>query len=224
MAVSPRHPRLRRVSSSIHAPTVAVIRPPRGGGCPVDNWSAIPVACITDSTRLVQYSSICSGCVLQGSAASAASAPIIASSSSVCSGSSNSTQSMSASGLSCANCGVNSSSQWRRNHAGLNVCNACGLYYSRYKVGDRVLLQGRGQSLRGCQKQAASSPSSSSAPATVERSSSSGAPPGGSSSQQRCSNCGTGVTTMWRRNAEGEPVCNACGLYYKLHKVGERAL
>ncbi|XP_074598033.1 uncharacterized protein LOC141852790 isoform X2 [Brevipalpus obovatus] len=34
-----------------------------------------------------------------------------------------------------------------------------------------------------------------------------------------CSNCGTTNTTLWRRNNEGDPVCNACGLYYKLHNV-----
>ena len=34
-----------------------------------------------------------------------------------------------------------------------------------------------------------------------------------------CTNCGTTTTTLWRRNAEGEPVCNACGLYHKLHGV-----
>lgn len=33
-----------------------------------------------------------------------------------------------------------------------------------------------------------------------------------------CANCQT-TTTLWRRNAEGEPVCNACGLYMKLHGV-----
>jgi hypothetical protein len=27
------------------------------------------------------------------------------------------------------------------------------------------------------------------------------------------------MTTLWRRNHNGEPVCNACGLYYKLHNV-----
>ncbi|KAK6167804.1 hypothetical protein SNE40_021745 [Patella caerulea] len=34
-----------------------------------------------------------------------------------------------------------------------------------------------------------------------------------------CSNCHTSTTTLWRRNNEGEPVCNACGLYYKLHGI-----
>ncbi|XP_031621496.1 uncharacterized protein LOC116339635 isoform X2 [Contarinia nasturtii] len=34
-----------------------------------------------------------------------------------------------------------------------------------------------------------------------------------------CANCKTSTTTLWRRNNHGEPVCNACGLYYKLHNV-----
>ena len=34
-----------------------------------------------------------------------------------------------------------------------------------------------------------------------------------------CANCKTTNTTLWRRNHTGEPVCNACGLYYKLHNV-----
>ena len=37
-----------------------------------------------------------------------------------------------------------------------------------------------------------------------------------------CANCQTSITTLWRRNASGEPVCNACGLYYKLHHVSKR--
>ncbi|XP_063696699.1 uncharacterized protein LOC134827795 isoform X2 [Culicoides brevitarsis] len=32
-----------------------------------------------------------------------------------------------------------------------------------------------------------------------------------------CANCSTNATTLWRRNNNGEPVCNACGLYFKLH-------
>ncbi|XP_010777729.1 endothelial transcription factor GATA-2a isoform X2 [Notothenia coriiceps] len=34
-----------------------------------------------------------------------------------------------------------------------------------------------------------------------------------------CANCQTTITTLWRRNGNGDPVCNACGLYYKLHNV-----
>ncbi|XP_033858547.1 GATA-binding factor 2-like isoform X2 [Acipenser ruthenus] len=35
----------------------------------------------------------------------------------------------------------------------------------------------------------------------------------------QCANCHTSTTTLWRRNSSGEPVCNACGLYFKLHNV-----
>uniref|UniRef100_A0A9J2PP53 GATA-type domain-containing protein n=2 Tax=Ascaris TaxID=6251 RepID=A0A9J2PP53_ASCLU len=34
-----------------------------------------------------------------------------------------------------------------------------------------------------------------------------------------CVNCKTNNTTLWRRNAHGQPVCNACGLYHKLHNI-----
>lgn len=37
-----------------------------------------------------------------------------------------------------------------------------------------------------------------------------------------CANCKTTTTTLWRRNQSGEPVCNACGLYYKLHNVSTK--
>ena len=32
-------------------------------------------------------------------------------------------------------------------------------------------------------------------------------------------NHSTNTTTLWRRNNAGEPVCNACGLYFKLHGI-----
>ncbi|VDM52012.1 unnamed protein product [Angiostrongylus costaricensis] len=61
-------------------------------------------------------------------------------------------------------------------------------------------------------------------PTSKARASSSHKKPSTTQNTQRrqglvCSNCGGTNTTLWRRNAEGEPVCNACGLYYKLHNV-----
>jgi len=34
-----------------------------------------------------------------------------------------------------------------------------------------------------------------------------------------CTNCFTQTTPLWRRNPEGHPLCNACGLFLKLHGV-----
>ncbi|TID31403.1 hypothetical protein CANINC_000032 [Pichia inconspicua] len=34
-----------------------------------------------------------------------------------------------------------------------------------------------------------------------------------------CTNCHTKTTPLWRRNPEGQPLCNACGLFLKLHGV-----
>ena len=49
--------------------------------------------------------------------------------------------------------------------------------------------------------------------------------PGGSKASENngvpttCTNCFTQTTPLWRRNPEGHPLCNACGLFLKLHGV-----
>ncbi|SPO00030.1 related to nitrogen catabolic enzyme regulatory protein NIT-2 [Cephalotrichum gorgonifer] len=42
---------------------------------------------------------------------------------------------------------------------------------------------------------------------------------GEGSSPTTCTNCFTQTTPLWRRNPEGQPLCNACGLFLKLHGV-----
>ncbi|KIK98250.1 hypothetical protein PAXRUDRAFT_824042 [Paxillus rubicundulus Ve08.2h10] len=57
---------------------------------------------------------------------------------------------------------------------------------------------------------------------TTERSSSAtakGSSDDGDQAPTSCTNCQTTNTPLWRRDPEGQPLCNACGLFYKLHGV-----
>uniref|UniRef100_A0A914Y4P6 GATA-type domain-containing protein n=1 Tax=Panagrolaimus superbus TaxID=310955 RepID=A0A914Y4P6_9BILA len=36
---------------------------------------------------------------------------------------------------------------------------------------------------------------------------------------QKCTNCFATKTSAWRRNPDGQLICNACGLYYRMHQT-----
>ncbi|TIB71868.1 hypothetical protein E3Q22_03037 [Wallemia mellicola] len=105
---------------------------------------------------------------------------------------------------SCSNCGALSTPLWRRSSEDQLLCNACGLYFKLHK-------SHRPKSLKST------------------RSSAHAHPPGEWPSYNKvdvdmnnatttCANCDTSTTPLWRKADDGQSLCNACGLYLKLHK------
>ena len=87
----------------------------------------------------------------------------------------------------CCNCGVTSTPFWRKSPAGLCYCNACGLYLRTHNS-MRPLNLTKNREIRRSKTRPDS-----------------------------CENCGATETPMWRKSSDGLMVCNACGLYHKLH-------
>ncbi|OZJ06383.1 hypothetical protein BZG36_00671 [Bifiguratus adelaidae] len=90
----------------------------------------------------------------------------------------------------CTNCGATTTPLWRRSQNDELLCNACGLYLKLHNAP-------RPRSLKPTTRRDSKGEEETVIP--------------------ECSNCGTSTTPLWRRDEDGQPLCNACGLYLKLH-------
>ncbi|KAG1150626.1 hypothetical protein G6F37_000676 [Rhizopus arrhizus] len=86
----------------------------------------------------------------------------------------------------CSNCSTTTTPLWRRSAEDELLCNACGLYLKLHNTPRPKHLK----------------PQSSRKDAKDEE----------SFTQPICSNCATSTTPLWRRDVDGSPLCNACGL------------
>lgn len=90
----------------------------------------------------------------------------------------------------CHNCGVTKTPLWRRTpDKRHSLCNACGLYLKQYSV-----MRPLGPRVRS---QASKRDEDTHPPV--------------------CANCEATKTSLWRKDERGRIICNACGLYHKLH-------
>ncbi|KAI7865965.1 hypothetical protein BDF14DRAFT_1819743 [Spinellus fusiger] len=125
----------------------------------------------------------------------------------------------------CTNCGTTTTPLWRRAPNGDTICNACGLYLKARNTFRPVTMKKTTAKKDECSSatNGGSCPGGGRCDGTGGSASCAGCP---AYNQQQvnkqtfmCANCRTTTTPLWRRDEAGNTICNACGLYYKLHNV-----
>ena len=93
----------------------------------------------------------------------------------------------------CADCHTDTTPLWRQSSSGESLCNACGLYQRCHGTPRPIKL-----TQNPCvQKKKWRIPKGQ----VLE-----------------CSNCTTLSTPSWRRSPDGQLLCNACGLHFRIHR------
>lgn len=141
------------------------------------------------------------------------------------------------SGQKCSNCGTTKTPLWRRSPNGTLICNACGLYLRSNSTYRPVNLK-RPPNTVLIKKDNGSCEGDGKCNGTGGSAACQGCPAfnnrvairkvklqkdGGEEAEKdnplaiACYNCNTTITPLWRRDDAGNTICNACGLYYRLH-------
>ncbi|KAG1046940.1 hypothetical protein G6F46_006480 [Rhizopus delemar] len=122
----------------------------------------------------------------------------------------------------CSNCGTTTTPLWRRAPNGDIICNACGLYLKARHTLRPVSMK---RSVKKAENTAlpGTCPGDGQCNGTGGSASCKGCPAFNQNQVAKhpliCANCRTTTTPLWRRDESGNTICNACGLYYKLHHV-----
>lgn len=133
----------------------------------------------------------------------------------------------------CSNCGTTKTPLWRRAPDGTLICNACGLFLRSNNHHRPVNLKRPPNTVQVCEEKGSckgdgscngtgGSAACEGCPALDNRlhANRKKAVPKPDESENlaiACFNCASTITPLWRRDDEGNTICNACGLYYKLH-------
>ncbi|KAJ3141894.1 hypothetical protein HK100_005808 [Physocladia obscura] len=129
---------------------------------------------------------------------------------------------------SCSNCTTTETTAWRlEDSTNRTLCNACFLYLRMYgspRPTVKPIPQQQQQKLTGISKTPPKTRIRIPSPVdgkvdNVTKAAVAKTAGVSVNNSHVCSNCGTNHTTLWRRNDAGHPICNACGLYFRLHGV-----